>query len=100
MTRVMSLKEACEYAKEMDYVLLPYENAEGMEASRHLIKEAKDKKRIGIFIGPEGGFEASEVEMIESIGGNVLSLGHRILRTETAGMTILSLLMFMLEEEA
>ena len=100
VTRVMSLKEACEYAKEMDYVLLPYENAEGMEASRHLIKEAKDKKRIGIFIGPEGGFEASEVEMIESIGGNVLSLGHRILRTETAGMTILSLLMFMLEEEA
>ena len=97
--RVMSLKEACEYAKDMEYILLPYENAEGMAAARQLIQEAKDKKRIGIFIGPEGGFESSEVEMIRAIGGKTLSLGHRILRTETAGMTILSLLMFLLDEE-
>ena len=99
VTRVMSLADACDYAKEMDYILLPYENAEGMEVSRRLIAEAKDKKRIGIFVGPEGGFEASEVERIEAVGGKVMSLGHRILRTETAGMTILSLLMFMLEED-
>ena len=99
VTRVMSLADACDYAKEMDYILLPYENAEGMDVSRCLIAEAKDKKRIGIFVGPEGGFEASEVERIEAVGGKVMSLGHRILRTETAGMTILSLLMFMLEED-
>lgn len=97
--RVMSLKEACEYAKDMDYILLPYENAQGMAVARQLIGEAKNKKRIGIFIGPEGGFEPSEVEMIQAIGGKMLSLGHRILRTETAGMTILSLLMFLLDEE-
>lgn len=97
--KVMSLMEACEYAKDMDYVLLPYENAEGMAAARQLIQEAKGKKRIGIFIGPEGGFEPSEVEMIKAIGGETMSLGHRILRTETAGMTILSLLMFLLDEE-
>ncbi|MBR1866695.1 MAG: RsmE family RNA methyltransferase, partial [Lachnospiraceae bacterium] len=53
---------------------------------------------IGVFIGPEGGFEPSEVEQIEAIGGRTLSLGNRILRTETAGMTVLSLLMFLLEE--
>lgn len=99
VTKVMSLKEACEYAKDMDYILLPYENAKGMEASRQLIKDAGNKKHIGIFIGPEGGFEPCEVELIERAGGRTLSLGHRILRTETAGMTILSLLMFWLEED-
>lgn len=99
VTKVMSLKEACEYASGMDYLLIPYENAEGMEHSRKLIKEAEGKKRIGIFIGPEGGFDASEVEMIEAAGGNTMSLGNRILRTETAGITMLSLLMFQLEKE-
>lgn len=99
VSEVMSLKEACEYTKNMDYILLPYENAEGMEASRRLLKEAENKKHIGIFIGPEGGFDPWEVEMIERAGGKRLSLGHRILRTETAGMTILSLLMFMLDED-
>lgn len=97
VSKVMSLKEACEYAKDMDYILLPYENADGMEASRRLVKEAENKKNIGIFIGPEGGFDPEEVELIQCAGGKMLSLGHRILRTETAGMAVLSLLMFMLD---
>lgn len=96
---VKTMKEAVEYAKEMDYILLPYENAEGMKSSKQMIKNAVGKKKIGIFIGPEGGFEPSEVELIESIGGKTVSLGHRILRTETAGMTVLSLLMFLLEQD-
>ena len=96
---IVSLPEACKYAKEMDLVILPYENAEGMEYARKVIKEASGKKNIGIFIGPEGGFETTEVEQIEATGGKTISLGHRILRTETAGMTILSLLMFELERD-
>ncbi|MDO5156073.1 MAG: RsmE family RNA methyltransferase [Eubacteriales bacterium] len=99
VTSVMSMKEACEYAKTLEYVLLPYENAEGMEAARTLIANAKGKKSVGIFIGPEGGFAPEEVAMIEAIGGKTMSLGHRILRTETAGMTILSLLMFLIDED-
>ncbi len=99
VTRIMSIEEACCYAGSMDYLLLPYENAEGMERARELIKAACGKKHIGIFIGPEGGFEPSEVEKIETVGGRVLSLGHRILRTETAGMAVLSLLMFMLDRD-
>lgn len=97
--RVMSVEEACKYAEKMDYVLLPYENAEGMEYAREILKQAMGKQNIGIFIGPEGGFEPSEVERIEAVGGKTISLGHRILRTETAGMTILSLLMFQLERD-
>lgn len=96
--KVLSMHEAVQHAKQMEYVLLPYEQAEGMEYSRKLLQSAKGKESIAVFVGPEGGFEPSEVELIESIGGQTLSLGHRILRTETAGMTILSLLMFLLEE--
>lgn len=96
---VMTMKEAVSYAKNMDCILLPYENAEGMEESKAVLKEAKSKQQIAVFIGPEGGFEPSEIEMVEAIGGKTITLGHRILRTETAGMTILSLLMFLLEED-
>lgn len=96
---VMNMQEACSYAKDMDMLILPYENANGMEYSKKVLNEALCKKHIGVFIGPEGGFEPSEVSMIEEIGGKVISLGHRILRTETASMTILSLLMFQLEQD-
>ena len=53
---------------------------------------------MGIFVGPEGGFEESEIEAIEEISGKSVSLGPRILRTETAGMAIMSVIMFMMEE--
>ena len=53
---------------------------------------------VGIFIGPEGGFEESEVEKAESLGVKPVTLGKRILRTETAGLTTLSILMYLLEE--
>lgn len=95
---IMTLHEAVDYAKKMDYVILPYEQAEGMEYSRQVLLQAKEKENIAVFIGPEGGFEWSEVEKIQQIGGKTVSLGHRILRTETAGMTVLALLMYMLEE--
>ncbi len=96
---VMTMKQALEYATDMDLILLPYENAEGMEYSKQVLANIQPGQRIGIFIGPEGGFESREVDQIEQLGGKTISLGHRILRTETAGMTILSLLMFHLESD-
>lgn len=99
VTKVMSVQEACKYAEEMDYLILPYENANGMEYARLVFENAKNKQKIGIFIGPEGGFEKEEVEQITAIGGKMITLGHRILRTETAGMTVLSVLMFLLEQD-
>lgn len=97
VSEVITYKEALNRAKEMDLVLLPYENEEGMEGARNLIKEARGKKSIGIFIGPEGGYDESEIEQARELGMKPITLGQRILRTETAGLAILSILMFELE---
>ena len=52
---------------------------------------------VGIFIGPEGGFDESEIESAVSCGGNIVSLGQRILRTETAAMTSVAMCMLHVE---
>ena len=57
-----------------------------------------DKQTIGIFIGPEGGFEEDEVAIAANAGIHPITLGKRILRTETAGLCILSVIMFELEQ--
>ena len=102
----MTMDEAISFAEsQMDVILFPYEFAEGMDASRKVINELvddiasgnKEKKSIGIFIGPEGGFADSEARALEDIGAKTISLGHRILRTETAGMTVMSILSFLLD---
>ncbi len=95
--RVLSYKEALQYAKEMDLKLFPYENATNLDESHKLVKQAKTVKSIAIFIGPEGGFDDKEVEAVREIGGQIVTLGKRILRTETAGFTMLSILMFEIE---
>lgn len=96
---LMSFSEALRYAKELDAVLVPYEKAEGMAKTREIIKGLKGKKSVGIFIGPEGGFDESEIEEAMASGALPVTLGRRILRTETAGLTMLSVLMFEFEEE-
>ena len=95
--RVMSYKEAIQYARALDVVLIPYELAEGMEETRKVMECIEPGQSIGIFIGPEGGFETMEVEYAIGQGAKVITLGKRILRTETAGITILSILMYQLE---
>lgn len=96
---VMTFPEAVSYAEKLDLVLLPYEDAEGIRHSRQVLSSVKGKKSAGIFIGPEGGFEEGEVSRAVEAGAHPITLGHRILRTETAGMAVLSILMFMLEED-
>lgn len=96
---VMTYKEAVEYAAKFDVNLIPYENFKGMQETVIAIDKIKAGQSVGIFIGPEGGFEESEVDFAVSKGIDRISLGKRILRTETAGMTILSVLMFKLEGE-
>lgn len=96
----MSYKQALSYASSLDAVIVPYEKAEGIEQSCALIDElASDEniKSIGIFIGPEGGFDEKEIELALEAGAKPITLGRRILRTETAGLAILSILMYRLE---
>ena len=94
----MSFKEALSYAKSLDMNIIPYEEAFGIGYSREVIKSINYKKSLGIFIGPEGGFAKEEVEAAEAIGAKCITLGNRILRTETAGLAVLSIIMFEIEE--
>lgn len=97
VTEVMSYKEAVAYAKELDVLLIPYELAEGMQETKQIISAIKPGQSIGFFIGPEGGFETEEVLYAMEAGAKPITLGKRILRTETAGLTTLSILMYHLE---
>ncbi len=90
----MSLKEALEYADSIDTVLVPYEKAEGIDSTRKILSEAKNGASVAVFIGPEGGFDEKEIELAQEKGAKAITLGKRILRTETAGLCILSVLMF------
>ena len=96
--KVMTYKEALAYAKDMEVKLLPYELAEGMAKTKELIGQITKGQNIAIFIGPEGGFATEEVERANAEGFEAVTLGKRILRTETAGMTLLSILMYHLEQ--
>lgn len=97
VNRIMTFKEAIKYAENLGTVAIPYELAEGMQDTKKWIDAATQKESIGVFIGPEGGFAEEEIELASSIGAKPISLGKRILRTETAGLTILSILMYSFE---
>lgn len=99
VSRVMSFGEALEYARDLDVKLIPYELAQDMDRTRETLARIQPGQSVGIFIGPEGGFEEAEVEMALQQGAQAITLGRRILRTETAGMCVLSALMFRLEEK-
>lgn len=95
---VMDYGEAVAYAGSCDHIFIPYELSEEEGSVGRLREAAGIAKRIGVFIGSEGGFERHEVEAVTDAGGEVISLGKRILRTETAGMAVLSVLMMLIEE--
>ncbi len=101
----ISFKQAADLASEMDMVLVPYESAEGMDHSRSVIAEVKKlcetmpkKPTVAVFIGPEGGFAQEEIDLLTDKGGRIISLGRRILRTETAGPAVMSILGFALDD--
>lgn len=87
---VMSFPDAIKLASEMEVKLIPYEMAQDMEHTREIIGSLKPGQRIAVFIGPEGGFEEAEIELARRNGVEPVTLGRRILRTETAGFTVLA----------
>lgn len=94
----MSMKEAVEYAKEQTEVrVIPYELQEDDGSVKQYLESLKEGRSVSIFIGPEGGFAPGEVELAKEAGIRPISLGRRILRTETAGLAILSWLIYILE---
>ena len=101
---VLSYKEAVAEAASMDLFLLPYEDSEslsgagGMELTRSLIGGLEPGTKCAVLIGPEGGFSDGEVEAARNAGARTVTLGKRILRTETAGLFVLSAVGLLLED--
>lgn len=94
---LLSFGEALHSARELDVLLVPYELEEGRDTTAEVIGSIRPGQSVGIFIGPEGGFEEEEIEQAVEAGAVPVTLGKRILRTETAGMAVLSILMYHLE---
>ncbi|MDE6916439.1 MAG: 16S rRNA (uracil(1498)-N(3))-methyltransferase [Lachnospiraceae bacterium] len=100
---VMDFCEALEYAAGMDVRIVPYEMADtldgasGMEGTRQVIDGLRPGQTVAVFIGPEGGFEESEIQAAMDRGMKPVTLGRRILRTETAGMTVMAWVAYRLE---
>lgn len=90
---VLSYKQALQMASELDMLIVPYENEEGMVATARVLEKLKNCRCVGILIGSEGGFEESEIALAKEMGGEIISLGKRILRTETAAITSVAMCM-------
>lgn len=90
-------KLALEKAGKLDVTLVPYENERGMDATRQIMGQIKKGQSIGIVIGPEGGFAPEEIKLADDNDMHRISLGRRILRTETAGLATLAMLVFNLD---
>lgn len=98
VSEVMTFQEALAFSETLDIRLIPYELADGMEGTRKSLDGIRPGQSVGIFIGPEGGFEKEEVSRAVEAGAMPITLGKRILRTETAGIAVLSILMYRLEK--
>ncbi|WP_028236052.1 RsmE family RNA methyltransferase [Pseudobutyrivibrio sp. MD2005] len=93
----MTFKEAYNYALDLDVLLLPFESKNGMKDTFDVLDSLEKGQSIGIFIGPEGGFDSSEIDLVQDTC-KLISLGKRILRTDTAAICTLSMLMIKCEE--
>ena len=94
---VMSFKQAIQFVKDFDVRIIPYELADNMERTKEIIGALQPGQRIAVFIGPEGGFDEAEVQEALDNETEPITLGKRILRTETAGLTVMSWIMYQLE---
>ena len=97
IAEVVPYKKALQMASELDLLLVPYENKDGMAATKDALENLKNVKSVGIIIGPEGGFAENEIDLALQNGGKVISLGKRILRTETAAIASVAMCMLNIE---
>lgn len=97
---IESIKDICNQINDYDIVLVAYELEKENYIKKEMqkIKGTKDKYKIAIVIGPEGGIEPEEINVLKESGAKIISLGKRILRTETVAMQVSSIIMYELEE--
>lgn len=101
INNVANIKDICNLCSQYDIVLVAYENEKNNTLKEQLIKVKelnKDEIKIAIIIGPEGGIAPEEIEVFKEHGAEIITLGNRILRTETVALTVLSVIMYELEK--
>lgn len=101
VNEICKTEKICKNCKDYDMILIAYENEKNNKLKNELekLKKLKKKaKKVAIIIGPEGGFEESEVQYLDQEGGTVVTLGNRILRTETVALNVISNIMYELDE--
>ena len=94
----ISMQNLVDKAKEYDILIVPYEKETKTKLKTVLQNFTKKTNKIGVVIGPEGGFEEQEIKALEEAGGKIVTLGSRILRTETVATVIASIVLYELDE--
>lgn len=94
---IYSLEETEGLIKCLDLCIVAYEEEKDV-ALKSVLNENKGVSSVGIFIGPEGGFASFEIDYLKSMGVKTVTLGNRILRTETAGQAVLAAVMYEFDE--
>ena len=98
INNIVNIKNICNLINKYDIVLLAYENEKNNKLKNELTKlKNKENLKIGVIIGPEGGLEEQEVEILKEAGAKVITLGNRILRTETVALVVTGIIMYELE---
>lgn len=90
-------KDLPDILSSYDLILFPYENETGRTIKDALRAQESIPETVAVVIGPEGGFSDKEADSLKAAGADCVSLGKTILRTETAGMASLSMIMYELE---
>lgn len=101
VNNIVNVKEVCNLCNEYDIVLIAYENEKEntlKKELKNLKKLDKEEIKVAVIIGPEGGIAPEEIEMFEENGAKIITLGNRILRTETVALSVLSIIMYELEK--
>jgi len=94
---IINLQKLCQLISKYDIVLVAYEREESNTLKAELMNITKNHPSIGLVIGPEGGFEENEINLLKQNGAKVITLGKRILRTETASIYLSSVLTYEIE---
>ena len=98
INNIINVNKMCETFKEYDLILVAYEEEKVNSLKQELKKLEKDKKiKIGIVIGPEGGIDKEEINKFKENNVKIITLGNRILRTETVALNMLSIIMYELD---
>lgn len=98
INNVTNIKNVCNMLADYDIVLVPYENEKNTTLKEVLAKLSKKDLKIAIVIGPEGGFEENEIKMLEQNNCKIVTLGNRILRTETVAIAMTSIILYELSD--